>query len=805
MSNQVASGSTYFDKKGEVNELKTLLQSVAMEKDNIKKRDVMKKVIAYMTLGIDVSRLFSEMVMASATSDLVQKKMIYLYLANYAECNQEIAILAVNTLQKDFRDDDPMIRGLALRSLCSLRLLNMLEYLEPAIKTGLQDVSGYVRKTAIVGTLKLFHMAPAVVREGDFCDTMYRLIGDQDVHVVQNAIYALEEILEHEGGMVLTQAMVTHLLNRIMQFSEWGQCVMLRLLSRYDVKSDKEMFDIMDILDNLLKQSSAASVVATAKVFLHMVANRQPNMQAHVSERLKPVLLTLAATSTAELAYTVLIHVQLMLKVNPQASSDIWGADFKQFFCRYNDPSYLKTVKLDILTLIVRDETVEQIVAEMSEYVTDVDTEIARASIRAIGAIALRSRHYADHIFESLLQLLTLDIDYVSAETMIVMTDLLRKYPDHFTRVGDDVMEKCISLVTEEEGRCSILWILGEYGHHIDNAPYLLEPLVDNFNEEESTLVKLMLLTVTAKLFFKRPPEVRDCLGRLLQHAIESSHPDVKDRALLYYRLLQHDVEEARRIIVGDGSGGVEFNGTDEAHKEDVQKIFNEFNTLCVVYRLPAHKFIEERPPLYTGPLPTGPNIPVADGQPRPAEHYRGYEDGSVCEEEDDNDDEARTHAVPYAEPPVSALAAQPQAVVAPHADLLGDLFGSPEQSTPFDPIPTTLDLDSVPKVESGYFQQQWGQITNPQIHTRPIQVHGSQTSEDIQASLIEHNFFCVASGTLPTGVYKFFLYARARQTQEFFLEVIFSPNANVQVTLKTESPESAVVDKVWVALRRFM
>ena len=49
--------------------------------------------------------------MASQTQDLVQKKMIYLYLVNYAEANPELSILAVNTLQKDCRDDDPLIRG----------------------------------------------------------------------------------------------------------------------------------------------------------------------------------------------------------------------------------------------------------------------------------------------------------------------------------------------------------------------------------------------------------------------------------------------------------------------------------------------------------------------------------------------------------------------------------------------------------------------------------------------------------------------------------------------------------------------
>lgn len=771
--------TTYFDKKGEVNELQQLLRSVAMERDIAKKREVMKKVIAYMTLGIDVSRLFSEMVMASATSDLVQKKMIYLYLSNYAECNPDLTILAINTLQKDCRDDDPMIRGLALRSLCSLRLLNTIEYLEPAIKTGLQDNSGYVRKTAIVGTLKLFHMAPEVVREADYCDTLYRLVGDQDVNVVENAIHALEEILSHDGGMVLTQNLVTHLLNRMIQFSEWGQCVILGLVCRYEVRSDDEMFDIMNMLEQILKQSSAASVVAAAKVMLRLTSSRG-DMSTQVYERLKPVLLTLAATSSPELAYTVLIHVQLMLKVDPEKGPIIWGSEFKQFFCRYNDPSYLKTVKLDILTLIVRDETVEQIVAEMSEYVTDVDTAIARASIRAIGAIGLKSDRHAEHIFGSLLQLLTLDIDYVSAEAMVVVTDLLRRYPDHFTRMSSEVMDKCVSLVTEQDGRCSILWILGEYGHHIEDAPYLLEPLVEKFKEEESTSVQLMLLTSTTKLFFKRPPEVRNCLGSLLQQAIESSHPDVKDRALLYYRLLKNDVEEARRIIVGDGSGAVEFNANEA--DENVHKIFQEFDTLCVVYNLPAHKFIDEVPALYVGPLPTGPNIPIPDGEQPIQERQDSDSETEVANNRHYNSD---LLGHDKASEPAESVAVP---------DMLGGLFGGA----------STLTLEPTSKVESGYFQQQWRQISDPQIHSRPIQPSGVQTCQDIQAAFVEQHFFCVASGTLPSGVYKLYLYARANE-HEFFLEVLFTPNSTVQVTLKTESAQSQVVDKVWVALRRFL
>ena len=71
VSSSPASGVTnkgdYFvdQRKGEVNELKQLLKNINIEKDVNKKREIIKKVIAYMTLGIDVSKLLIEMVMVS--------------------------------------------------------------------------------------------------------------------------------------------------------------------------------------------------------------------------------------------------------------------------------------------------------------------------------------------------------------------------------------------------------------------------------------------------------------------------------------------------------------------------------------------------------------------------------------------------------------------------------------------------------------------------------------------------------------------------------------------------------------------
>jgi len=59
---------------------------------------------------------------ATSTRNLVQKKLVYLYLCSNCESKPDLAVLTINTLQKDCRDENPMVRGLALRYLTSLRL-----------------------------------------------------------------------------------------------------------------------------------------------------------------------------------------------------------------------------------------------------------------------------------------------------------------------------------------------------------------------------------------------------------------------------------------------------------------------------------------------------------------------------------------------------------------------------------------------------------------------------------------------------------------------------------------------------------
>lgn len=174
-------------RKSEVSDLKSQLRQLAGSRApgaDDSKRDLFKKVISNMTIGIDVSSLFGEMVMCSATSDIVLKKMCYLYVGNYAKVNPDLALLTINFLQRDCKDEDPMIRGLALRSLCSLRVANLVEYLVGPLGSGLKDNNSYVRMVAVIGVLKLYHISASTCIDADFPATLKHLmLNDPDTQV----------------------------------------------------------------------------------------------------------------------------------------------------------------------------------------------------------------------------------------------------------------------------------------------------------------------------------------------------------------------------------------------------------------------------------------------------------------------------------------------------------------------------------------------------------------------------------------------------------------------------------------------
>lgn len=728
------STSTSSDKKTEVGELRSLLRNSEIQRDPKQYEQAVQKVIAYMTLGIDVSSLFSEMIMAGATQNMVQKKMVYLYLSTYAEQNSELSLLTVNTLRKDANDRNPTVRGLALRSMSSLRIPNIVEYIQQPLQAGLQDKSAYVRKTAVMGVVKLFYVAPEVINDLNLVDVLYQMLRDNDPYVICNCLSALEEILANEGGMVITKKIAHYLINRLRDFSEWGQCQILQLLLRYKCEDEEEVFDILSVIDDRLKHVVSAVVFATIRLFFHLT-DGIPDLQDDINDRIKTPLLTAIGSSSPEVVYTCLQHIEILIFRNPNMFSE----EYHNFFCRYNDPPYVKLKKLELLTHLCDDGNAQNVVEELSESATDVNTHVAQMAIQAIGKISVRIGSQANICVDTLLALLNMEIDHITSETVTTMTNVLRKYEEMHEMILPR-LTNCYDIMSSPQGKSSLIWIIGEFGESLPDSPYLLEDIVNQVGEEPSSEVKLQLLSAVMKMFFKRPPECQEMLGRLLEFVIdEETDMIVRDRGLLYYRLLKADVKAAKNIVCGSQKLLSEYTSPPKA-----ATLFSEFNSLAVMYSQSSSEFIEPSPP------------------------YTLLNDPQTTREDSYLDQLFMV-----------------QKVVDDTTDLL-DMLGP---SSSGNAVPHIL-LNPKPTMTAEEFEGKWSTLSTSREET--IQLSSVARSKDIQHKLSKKFVSTLACSPENQPVMKMFLYAQHVSTFDYFLvEVtLTAADSKMKLVMKSDNPK---------------
>ncbi|KUL84557.1 hypothetical protein ZTR_08736 [Talaromyces verruculosus] len=571
-------------RKGETFELRAgLVSQYAYER-----KDAIQRTIMAMTLGKDVSALFPDVLKNIATTDLDQKKLVYLYLMNYAKSHPDLCILAVNTFVQDSEDPNPLIRALAIRTMGCIRVDKMVDYMEEPLRKTLKDESPYVRKTAAICVAKLFDLNRAMCLENGFLETLQELIGDPNPMVVANSVTALAEISEsapETRALDINSNTLRKLLMALNECTEWGRVTILNSLAEFKTTDVKDAEHICERVVPQFQHVNASVVLAAVKVvFLHM---RYINSELAASylKKMAPPLVTLVS-SAPEVQYVALRNIDLLLQKQP----DILNKELRVFFCKYNDPPYVKFQKLEIMVRIANEKNVDQLLAELKEYALEVDMDFVRRAVRAIGQTAIKIESSSERCVNTLLDLINTKVNYVVQEAIVVIRDIFRKYPGYENIIP--TLCKCIDELDEPNARAALIWIVGEYAEKISNAGDILAGFVEGFNEE-FTQTQLQILTAVVKLFLKRPEKAQGLVQKVLQAATkENDNPDIRDRAYVYWRLLSNTTEPnaAKNVVL---SQKPPITTTIQSLPPALlDQLLEEMSTLASVYHKPPEQFV---------------------------------------------------------------------------------------------------------------------------------------------------------------------------------------------------------------------
>lgn len=302
--------------------------------------------------------------------------------------------------------------------------------------------------------------------------------------------------------------------------------------------------------------------------------------------------------------YVALRNIDLLLQKQP----DILSKELRVFFCKYNDPAYIKFEKLEIMVRIANDKNVDQLLAELKEYALEVDMDIVKRAVKAIGQVAIKIESATERCVNTLLELISTKVNYVVQEAIVVIKDIFRKYPGYEGIIPD--LCKCIEDLDEPSARGSLIWIVGEYAQKISNAGDILAGFVDGFTEEftqvssqcssttknltaNESQTQLSILTAVVKFFLKKPQDsqAQSLVQKIFQSATgETDNPDVRDRAYVYWRLLSSNPQIAQNVVLSDKPP---ITSTIQSLPPALlERLLTELSTLSSVYHKPPEAFV---------------------------------------------------------------------------------------------------------------------------------------------------------------------------------------------------------------------
>ncbi|KAJ3263738.1 hypothetical protein HDU77_010014 [Chytriomyces hyalinus] len=666
----------YFS-KGKVQEFRDEL-SAADRRDtkHTKKRIVLKKIVANMTMGNDMSPLFADVVAVMQTPMLEVKKMAYLYVVSYARTKPDLAKLTIAAFERDLLDTNPLIRALALRNMSYIQVDKVIDAVAAALVKCLADRDAYVAKTAAVCVVKMYSFDKGVVERNGFIEKLRSLLNSDNSMVVANAVAALTEIAEKnpEFDMRMDFALTNKLLTAINECGEWGQVYILESLLYFVPQDHNDAELVAERVMPRLQHANSAVVLSAIRLILYMTNYiLKDELVATFYRRIGPPLVTLLHNGP-EVQFVALRNIQLILQRKP----DFLKSEIKVFFAKYNDPVYVKIAKLEIMFRLVSDLDVDAVLNELKEYATEVDVDFVRRSIRAIGKCAIKIESAADRCVKALVELIKTKVNYVVQESVIVIKDIFRRYPNKYEGIITTLCENLDSL-DESEAKASMIWIIGHYSDRIENAQDLLSHFLEPFKDETPN-VQLALLTAIVKLFIKRPTQGQELIPKVLKWSTEDvDNPDLRDRGFIYWRLLSTDPVAAKAIVFGDVVPVT--SEMDNLPNQTLEELFLHISTLASMY----HK----TPEMFVGGLRKKKVEPSAAFVFRDFSAYRGHMDEDVF---------ARKNAIEN--PNQNGMFGDEQQQVNPYAHGGVNAFGGGMQDN--DDEDDGPDVNATPVVNSG-------------------------------------------------------------------------------------------------------
>ncbi|KAG2360189.1 adaptin N terminal region-domain-containing protein [Suillus spraguei] len=518
-------GSSLFDMADD--KAKNITKQLESNSDR-EKLDAMKRLIALISKNRPVSSYFP-------APELELRKLVYIYLLRCAPSEPDLALLSINTFQRDLADPSPLIRAMALRVLSGIRVPTVATIVLMAVRKSAADFSPYVRKAAALAVMKVYKLDQA--HHPTLLDIMMTLLRDRSPLSLGTAVLALDTIAP--SRLDLLHVHFRRLCRALPDIDAWGQVDVLRVLVRYartmlpkpvpaserqGEEVDKDLKLLLDCAEPLFMNKNPAVVLAVARAFYYLAPS---SMLSKISAPLLRLLSVSREVERVALAYLLVVA---------RSHPALFITSHNRLFVRADDAEQVKRTKISVLLALCTVDNHQTLLREFVDYAQDTDDSVVGDAIHAIGRIASLVPSSTPQCLTALMGMINSKQDTIVSNAVLVLKSLVQNQlltpsststttlatslsPESMSVVQAPLsiiaqLARRIDDIRHPHARACVLWLVGQYGSVsgtgttvegvADWAPDVLRKTARSFNSEAS-LVKLQALTLAAKLILLAP------------------------------------------------------------------------------------------------------------------------------------------------------------------------------------------------------------------------------------------------------------------------------------------------------------
>jgi len=638
----LAGDSRFFEESVNAGRLRALLAGRSQEgATGIQERtQAMKWLLAMLSKGRDVSSFFPDVVKnVSVRNSIELKKLVYVFLMHYAdhdEACRDLALLSVNSFQKDLADRNPLIRGLALRTMTSIRVADIVQLQILAVQRCSVDGSTSVRRTAAQALPKIYSLDRGVA--GELIEILIKLLGDPSQQVLGSALAAYQEICPERYDLLHPRFRKYCML--LPDLDEWGQIMMISILMRYarkffvrpsiitdveggssntpngslamsmDDEAPRKLPDAKDLKSFYAEDEDHEGEENGNKLVVKEVEHQQEDKVSIQDQPLEPdhrlllkSCLPLLRSRNAGVIHAVVsmmwhcgkrsnsamqkvssslvymlrdnreVHYVALQSIVPIAGElpQFFRPHLASFFVNCaSDASFVRVLKIDILTLLVDRSNVETILREFEVYFSHPEKSFVTYVTMALGKLVNAIPKLADKCLRGLLTLMTSKSECVVSEAVVVTRTILQQHPNHPKMVRRLVGMLANDKLQSPAARASMLWISTEFIQFVpDLAPEILRKMALSFSQEEQSVkAQILNLAVRLRLVFQKPAEfqidqrlsvediekVQNVTGKLLNYVLELGRFDteyaLRDKVRVLDGLLKNEEFDSAIVLL---------------------------------------------------------------------------------------------------------------------------------------------------------------------------------------------------------------------------------------------------------------